>query len=211
MTTLSPRMLLKKWTTADRYHVQDYDDNWDLIDAAPGLFIAATSADKPTTWGAAQNGRRAVELDTGLVWRWTGSAWVRQNASGLLLRSTRTTDISTSATTLVTALTAAVTVPAGGRTLALTVEGSGVYNTIGVTRIALFRGATQLQSWLHQGRLAATYDAQPRPLAFTAFDTAPTAGAQSYTLQFSAEVGFGGTSTLQGGVNKPLALTVVEL
>lgn len=210
MSSLSPRLGLKLETDADQFHIQDYTDNWNKVEAFPGAFIC-TSTTRPTTWGAPHTGMRIHETDTGLVWRWTGTAWARQGPSGFLNRVTSTVDVATSATTLVTALSAAVTVPAGGRTLQITAAGPGVYNTVGVTRIALFRGATQLQSWLHQGRLAATYDAQPRPLAMTVFDPAPTAGAQTYTLQFSAEVGFGGTSTLQGGTNKPLALTVVEV
>jgi hypothetical protein len=207
---LSTRLGLKRHTTADRFHIQDYADNWDTLDAAPGLHIC-TSTSRPTTWGAGQTGRRIGETDTGLVWRWTGTGWTRQSGSGLLLRSARTTDFATSSTSLVVVQSAAVTIPDGNRPVLITVSGPGVYNTVGLTALALFRGATQLQAWQSQGRLAATYDAQPRPLMMSVIDPAPTLGAQSYSLQASAVVGFGGTSTIQASTNAPLALSVVEL
>lgn len=104
-----------------------------------------------------------------------------------------------------------MTVPPGGRALLITASGPGVYNTVGLTSLALFRGATQLQAWQSQGRLAATYDAQPRPVMMTVIDETPALGAQTYTLQAAAVVGFGGTSTVQASTNAPLAITVVEL
>ena len=209
MTTLSARLGLKKSTTADRFRIAEYAENWGVLDNYPGVFICASTS-RPTTWTAAHTGMLIQETDTGLIWRWSGTAFVRSAGSGLLLNVTRTADLATVSTSLVVALTAAVTVPAGNRPMQVMVSGPGVYNTIGLTRLALFRGATPIQSWLSQGRTGATYDLQPRPVALSLIDV-PPAGAVSYTLQFSAEVGFGGTSTLQSAVNNPLGLAIVEL
>lgn len=207
MPTQTSRLGLTRHTTGDNFKIADYAGNWGRLDEFPGYY-PCTSTTRPT-WASAQAGMLIVETDTGLIWRWTGSAWARQAPVGLLGRSTRTTDISTSSTALVTALTTTVTVPAGGRSVLVVAEGGGVYSTVGITRIALLRGATTLASWLHKGAIGGGAE-QPTPLAFTTVD-APPAGSNAYTLQFSAEVGIGGTSTLQGNATTDMALAVVEV
>lgn len=154
---------------------------------------------------------RILETDTGLEWRWDGTTFVRQHPKGLLARTTRTTDISTTATVLTTMLSQVVAVPAGGRPVNVEISGPGCYSTVGLSRLAIFRDETQIQSWLSRGLLGSTAADQPDPVSMSIPDY-PTPGTSvTYSIRMAAVVGFGGTSTLQGGVNSPLSLAVVEV
>ena len=208
MTTLSTRLGLKKSTTADPYRIQEFADNFQRLDDHPGVYVC-TSASRPS-WGAAHAGMLISETDTGLLWRWDGTGFQRTGPTGHLGSTTRATDISTSSTTFVNAVSVTVTVPAGGRRCLLVAEGPGVYSTVGLTRVGVFRDATQLKSFLVKGSLGATAAEQPTPLFVTLVDT-PAAGSIVYTLRFAAEVGFGGTSTMQAAANNGLSLRVVEV
>ena len=74
MSSLTSRLGLIRWALSDKWRNQDLVDNWNAIDAAPGTHIC-TAATRPT-WGANQAGRKILETDTGLEYRWSGSAWV---------------------------------------------------------------------------------------------------------------------------------------
>ena len=209
MTTLSSRLGLKRHTTADRFRIQDYADNWAMLDTYPGSFVC-TSTTRPTTWGAAQNGMKITETDTGLIWRWMGSAFVRQGPSGYLGAAARTTDLSTSATSAVTVVTYTASVPAGARAVQINVATPGVYSTAGITRVSILRGATVLMSFLQQGSTGSLAINQPQPMDFTIIDI-PNVASVTYSLAINAEIGFGGTSTIQGNLSAPCSLSVVEL
>lgn len=209
MTTLTQRLGLKRHTTGDRFRIADYVDNWLVLDAAPGRHIC-TSATHPVTWDAAHIGRGIRETDTGLDWRWNGTVFVRESPKGDLGSADVVANAATASTAPVVAITTNVTVPAGDRPVMVHLSGPGVYSTVGLTRLYLFRGATQIQSWLSHGRLTGTADDQPRAISMSIRDT-PGVGAQAYTLQFSAEAGYGGTSTLIAAAGTPLRLSVVEI
>lgn len=198
-----------KNTLSDLFRVADYETNWNILDDFPGVFIC-TSATRPTTWGALQEGLAIFETDTLLLWHWTGAAFSRVVPKGAVGYQSTTTPFETASLSYVTAITASVTVAAGGRRHLVIAEGPGVYNTNGLTLLSLWRGATMLQEWKEQGATGSGATVQPRPLSMTTTDT-PNAGAESYTLQVKADSSIGGTSTLQAGANKPLALTVVEI
>jgi len=200
---------LKRHTTADKYLIQDYTDNWNVLDANPGIFVC-TSTTNPTTWTTADLGRMIHETDTGLVWRWDGSRFLRLYAVGDLGSAQITEPVQTTSTSLVDAVTLDVTVPRGDRAVMVYLSGPGVYNTNGLTRLALFRGATQIQSWLSHGRLTGEATDQPRPISMSIRDT-PAAGPTTYSLRYSAEVGYAGTSHLQAAIDAPLRLSVVEI
>lgn len=209
MTTLSARLGLKRHTTADRFHIQDYADNWAILDNYPGALIC-TSTSRPTTWGVGQAGLRINETDTNLIWRWTGTAFVRQTGSGLLGRATVTSDTATTSFSPVTAVSLTQAIPDGQRPLQISVSAGGVYSTGGVTRLAVMRGSTVLTTWLHQGAVGSAAAQQPQPLAMTLFDT-PNVASATYSLAMNAEAGFGGTCTISASLSSPLALSVVEL
>lgn len=73
MSTLTPRLQLKRNDGSDPFLRQDFVDNWNKIDAAPGVHIC-TSTSRPN-WGASQAGRRIIETNTRAEYVWTGTAW----------------------------------------------------------------------------------------------------------------------------------------
>lgn len=73
MSSLTPRLSLKRPDGADPFLRQDFVDNWNKLDAAPGVHIC-TSSSRPS-WGAAHAGREIVETDTLRRLAWTGTAW----------------------------------------------------------------------------------------------------------------------------------------
>lgn len=73
MSTLTPRMKLIRNDGQDPFKRQDFIDNWNKIDAAPGVHIC-TSTSRPT-WGQAEAGRQIQETDTKRQVLWTGTSW----------------------------------------------------------------------------------------------------------------------------------------
>lgn len=209
MTTLSTRLGLKKSTTADAYRIAEYADNWARLDDHPGVYVC-TSATRPSTWGTDQAGMLISETDTNLVWRWTGTVWTRQAPAGLL--STASSDMTqvTTSTTLADAIGVIAQVPAGGRSVLVVVDAPRVYSTTGVTRLALYRSGTELQSWLQRGGTGGTAEDLPSPIEHTYLDT-PSAGGQYYSLRFAAEPGFGGACTIAATATNKINLSVVEV
>lgn len=82
MSTLTPRLGLKRPDGSDPFLAQDFVDNYDKLDAAPGVHIC-TSTTKPN-WGSAQAGRVAFLTDYKAFQWWDGSAWQSErSASGM--------------------------------------------------------------------------------------------------------------------------------
>jgi hypothetical protein len=79
MSTLTPRLQLKRNDGSDPFKRQDFTDNWNKIDAAPGVHIC-TSTSRPT-WGASQAGRRILETDTRAEYEWSGTAFLAKGAT----------------------------------------------------------------------------------------------------------------------------------
>jgi hypothetical protein len=215
MTTTTAKVGFTQWGDGDAFHIAEHSANWALADLIPGAFIC-TSTTRPTTWGAPQNGRCIIETDTGLIWRWNGTQFVRQNAKGFLAETVRTTDFSTTSTTLVTAVSVTVAAPANGglglRRLLVLVECGAVQSTVSATGLAIFRDATQLQAWTHPGGVTATAADQPRPLFAFVLDGPPGGVSYSYSLQVRTLTAMGGgTSTLKASANAPLAIHVIEV
>lgn len=211
MTTQTTRLGLNRHTTADVFRIADYTENWNRIDAAPGVHIGASTA-RPA-WGIAQSGRLMFEDDTRLLWYWSGSAFVRVTGRGLISdpdAGQRVTDWSTNATTYQTGIAATAAVASGDRPHLVVVEGPGVRNNNGVTELAIQRDNTILQEWRQYGGTGTTAAEQPRPVFALALDT-PTQGTYNYYLMFRASTEFGGTSTLDADINAPLGIRVIEL
>lgn len=79
MSTLSPRMSLKRPDDTDPFLTQDFVDNWNKIDAAPGVHIC-TSTTRPS-WGVNQTGRTVFLTDWKCFQYWSGSAWLNERAA----------------------------------------------------------------------------------------------------------------------------------
>ncbi len=150
------------------------------------------------------------ETDTKLKWRWDGAAWERLEAKGLLIHAAVTADVSTALTAYQVAVTASAAVPAGGRRVQITAAIPSVASTASFTWLAIFRAATQLTAWANKGGVGATVDDREEPEFVTIFDQ-PAAATYAYTIQYRADAGYGGTSTLAASATAPITLTVVEV
>lgn len=73
MSTLSPRLGLKRPDDTDPFVTQDFVDNYNILDAAPGIHVC-TSTTRPT-WGSGQAGRVIFVTDWKQLQYWSGSAW----------------------------------------------------------------------------------------------------------------------------------------
>lgn len=195
---------------ADQFDTQHLIDNWTILDAAPGLHVC-TSTSHPTTWGANQTGRHIIETNTGLIWRWDGTAFVRHGPRGWLNGTPRTAPISTTSTVFQVVVSTPVTVPDGGRNVLMIATWGDVDNDAGVTRFGLFRDATQITTWDWPGDTGATAAEQGQGGSLALIDPAPAAGAHTYTLQFATITGFGGTSTVRASAGQPTRLDVIEV
>jgi hypothetical protein len=150
------------------------------------------------------------ETDTNLIWNWNGDSWVRLRSAGLLDYQSLTTPVSTASTSLQVVLTSVVTIPAGNRRVKVTVGAGQVHNTEDLTRVAIRRDGTTLAEWRIQGGTGGTPQEQPRHLDRSVFDL-PTAGSKSYTLEYSAVSGNGGTSTIEADANNPIFIAIEDV
>lgn len=212
MTTTTAKLGLSVWTTGDAFHIADYTANFNALDAKPGIHIC-TSTTRPATWGANQTGMFIFETDTALVWRWSGTTWLRLWGKGFLGTASRTSAFSTTSTTPVSALSVSVTVPANAadRKLLVVVEGDNIQNTLSLSQIQIVRdGATALHTWKTQGGTSAAASDQPRSFPYTALD-GPTAGAHTYAVYIGAVAGTGGTTTVNASTTQPMVISVIEV
>lgn len=79
MSTLTPRLSLKRPDDTDPFLTQDFVDNYNKLDAAPGAHIC-TSSTRPS-WGSAQTGRTVFLTDYKCFQYWDGSAWQNERAA----------------------------------------------------------------------------------------------------------------------------------
>jgi hypothetical protein len=177
VSTPSTRIGLAKPVTADQFTVAGLNANWDLLDAKPGIHVATNAAAVSTlagAWGANQAGMFVFQIDTSTLFRWSGTAFVRPFAKGLLANpGTRTTDLGPiTDSNYATLATCTVTVPSGGRNIRLVANWADISG--GQAQLAFFRGATELNNW------KAAVGAGG---AKTFVDLAPAAGSTTYTVK----------------------------
>jgi hypothetical protein len=73
VSTSSPKLLLKRPDGTDPFLRQDFVDNWNKIDAAPGIYVC-DSTTRPS-WASAQAGRMIFLTDWKQLQYWDGSSW----------------------------------------------------------------------------------------------------------------------------------------
>lgn len=209
MPSFTDRLQLVKHTLADVFRVADYEDNWNRLDQFPGIFVC-TSSTRPSSWGERQEGQFIFETDTNLLWTWNGDSWVRNLPKGFVGYDTVTSQVQTASTSLQTAVSLNVSVASGNRRHRITIGASEVHNTEDLTRIAIRRDGTTLAEWNVQGGSGATPAEQPRGVSKVVYDL-PTAGSRTYTFEYSAVSGNGGTSTIEADANNPIFIGVEEV
>lgn len=224
MPTPSTKLGLNIFSTADTFSTAQYNANWQTLDASPGLFVCTSTtrpgmAGAPPAWGANQNGMRIVETDTGLIWMWNGTTFVRQMPMGYLGRVTRTSNIPSSSTwtppgtgTLTTAVNLTVHPPNGNRPLMVVAEVPEVQNPNGLSYLVIQRDSTILNSypvWSQQQVGSGNAGNAGSKGDFVTFDT-PNLATTVYSLNFAAGTVTGGTTTLVAAPTRPISLTVME-
>lgn len=201
MPGVSDRLGLALPIGTDDFDTAELSTNLETLDGYPGVLPVTTLGAAPV-WGPAQAGQYVTDLATGLIWRWNGSAFVRDLGKGWLSGGTRTTDAATSSSTYAAVLTlAGVVVPAGGRKIQVMASWLEAY---GKGYIALFRGATQLREY--RVNLASAADTCGGSI--TIYDT-PAAGTYTYTVQTKADSGE--SVTVVASATNQLMLDVVEV
>lgn len=199
MTTQSARLGLIVPGRSDSFVTADLAANYATLDRSPGVY-PCLSTGRPT-WSAPQAGMLISETDTGLLWRWTGSAWARVCAAGRLKTTAGayayaargSQFATTSQSAYVVALTLPnVVVPDGGRPLSVHCAWDNATNANGfffglVARSGSVGGPT-VGGVFQVIPAAGNYDAEePSGLA---------AGTYTYSVQVKAVAG--GTATLSG-------------
>lgn len=230
MPSLSARLGLKRPQISDAFSTQDIYDSYTLLDGYPGTFIC-TSSTRPGTWGVAQSGQYIFETDTSLMWRWSGSAWVRARPLGLLGHTPLTSDFATAATSPTSAspsavaMTCTVSVPAttaGSTTRRIRVTASwyridnGTATTLGAAEVSLYRDGTPTLLGVAGVRGRPATAASPLDWgsggSLVAYDTPAVAGGTiTYSLRINSLAAIGGTTTLRASATTPAALVVEEI
>lgn len=228
MSSLTARIGLIKPSTADAFSTADIANNWGKVDQYPGSFIC-TSTTRPA-WGAAQIGMGIVESDTGLVWRWTGNAFIRNASRGLLTttsggsaRGQRNTSISTTSyTTYVLAVSIDnVVVPDGRRTLMVTATWGLANCTTGLMDMGIFRSNVSNQSptlatWGQAGDSTAPgAGGQGQGGSFVTYESGGLpAGVYSWSIQFKVDTAYRTTAssaTVAATATTAIEIAVIEI
>ena len=222
MATPSPKMGLVLPVQQDKFSTADIRGNWEKIDAAPGTHIC-TSTTRPTGWGAAQAGRKIIETNTGIEYRWTGSAWSRTTGgSGILRRDNGTlalvqkdTNSSTTSTTFKKVLSmSGVIVPDGNRPLMVFANWQQADNNTGPFLVALFQSNVDNSGTVLGRQFIAPGSASRGPggniIAF--IKEGLNAGTYDFSLQFRSIESVGGTSNIYAdATTQQVQLAVIEL
>jgi len=224
MPSVSARLGLSRPLSSDAFATTDFYDNYTLLDNYPGTYIC-TSSTRPTTWGSSQTGMEIFETDSLLRWYWSGTAFVRHSAEGVLGQSDVTSDFSTTATSSTstspspTAITTTVTVPATHSTsttkrIRVTASFYRIDNTAGVANATIYADSDLLFSASVRGKT----DAETDPMdwasggTFVAYHAPAVAGGSiTYTFRINSLAASTGTTTLRASATAPAFLTVEEV
>lgn len=218
MTDTSARLGLVLPTQVDPFNTEDIYNNWNKIDGAPGSYIC-TSTTRPTTWGAGQAGRKIIETDTGLEWRWDGTAFKRMAGLGLLKKNDgtfaigeRTTNAGPTSSVTYTSMVAVtnVVVPDGNRPLEITASWLEAANTgsdtrwlYGIFQSNVSNSGPLLSHWYHySGAGGGFHGAYIR--------NGLAAGTYNFSFQIHA-VNAGQAITVYADATEPITITVIEL
>lgn len=196
MPDTDPKLGLALPILSDAFSTAVLRANWEKVANHPGIFVAANAAALPSTWASANAGMMVYQADEGVLWRWNGSAFVRQHANGHLGTTRTTSDLTVTSGTYTVVAQKAVTIPEGERNIRVV----GAWNEVtgGAARLALFRGATQLRDL--------KVSADGGEISYV--DLAPAAGAATYSLQAK---NVAGTTTIKASVSSPASIDVMEV
>ena len=220
MPTATTRLGLSKPLGADNFSVTDFQQNYDKIDAAPGITIC-TSGTRPGGWGANQNGMVILETDTGLMWRWDGTKFVRVSAKGHLAEVSSNSPAATnsnafSATTVLTAANVAVPAQeaAGPRRIRITISWMSLS---GSAKFFMFRDAVVIgERWMGNLKFAGAGQPSAADGGSMVFYDNPGVGTYSYIWKYALtpapDNSWGCTSTtLNAAAASPLRMDIEEV
>lgn len=190
MTTLSQRLRLKRHTIADLFDVADLTDNWNRLDAYPGVYVCDSTS--MPTWEPDQAGLLLWQQDKQVMLSWSGTAFAQRYGRGLLDTNIRTTDLVTTSTVFVVAAQASVPALAHGRSLLVVVDAPRVTNTAGIAGCAIYEGSNPLIDW--PSGLPASAGQRAAPYSFIV--PPPAAGTILYSFRVRSDPSYGGTTTV---------------
>lgn len=119
MSTLSPRLGLKRPDDTDPFLTSDFVNNYNIMDASPGTFIC-TSSTRPA-WGSGQAGRTIFLTDWKCFQWWDGSSWQASRDAACLFQGAAVFSASLGKNSTTTYNMVNLTVPRSG-TLAISMN-----------------------------------------------------------------------------------------
>jgi len=196
MPNFSARLRLKKPTPSDGFDTDTIAANWQLVDDFPGTWISAAAS--PPAWGIPHTGMLWSQSDTGIVWLWNGTSFVRPYSVGSIGSASRTSNFTEAVGTFTTVVqkTGAV-VPAGGRRVMLVANWSNI--TGNNVELRFLRGATVLHDWNWPTGSGGS---------MTIIDAAVTTGTYTYAFQMRTT---STTSTMVAAATYPIQLEIIEI
>lgn len=193
MPIIEPRYGIEKPLVSDAFSTQTISDNYDRIAAKPGIHIC-TASTRPSDWDSNHLGMMIYETDSGLEWRWNGSAFVRSGPVGSLGYGIRTLSVTLGTSDeVIVALN--VTVPPGDRPVVVTASWAELS---GPAWVSVYRGVQEVQR--------ASCDGDGGTLSI--FDNNPDAGSLNYELRMRAK---SGSVELTALASRPAFLHAVEV
>ncbi len=218
MTTPSTRYGLALPTQTDKFSTSDIRENWEKLDAAPGIFLCQSN-DRPA-WTAAQAGRTILELNTGLEWTWSGNSWVRLSGGRGVLRRTngtpaigeRTNNFSTTSDDFVKVVSVtSVVIPAGGLPIMVMGIWPQADNSQGHFITAIYRSDTSNSGPKLSSANIGAYDGQGAGGQIIGFERGGlAAGTYDFSLQIKCAP-VGGTSWMYATGTQPIQIVIIEL
>lgn len=205
MTTTSARLGLRRHTTGDSFHIDDYTHNWDILDEAPG--IKSGSSLPSAGWGLSNVGQFFFRTSDDTLWRWDGTQFLRAAPKGLLGQEYLASSFGTSSTGWQTAITLAFNAQGGGRQLMVVVDVPKIINTNGVVDLAVWMNTSGDNQFEWQsGHPTSAFDRDASKVVIID-PGGVNFGSRLLSLKIRATAAYGGVTT----ITAPASISVVEV
>jgi len=193
MPNISPRLGLRKPVATDQFDTDELAENWQTLDDTPGVWLANSTS--PPVWGPQHAGMLWSQKDTGLVYRWSGSAFSRIAPLGSIGFADRQSNFAESSGTFQTIAQKTGAITFGRRIMVVANWGKISGDDV---EFQITRGATVVHTW-QNGSIGGG--------AMVAMD-APAAGTYTYAFKMRT---LAAASNLLASATSPAQLEVIEI